>query len=89
MIAGQTTKDKRPNEDIKFEEGLKRLEALIEKLEGGNLALEESLQHFEEGVKLVRLLAEKLAQAEKRVEILLKDEEGVLKPRPFSVEGQQ
>lgn len=76
-------------EEIKFEEALKRLEAIVEKLEEGNLALEESLEHFEEGVKLVRLLADKLARAEKRVEILLKDEEGVLKAKPFPVEDQQ
>ena len=73
-------------ERIKFEEGLKRLEAIVERLEQGDLPLEESLAAFEEGIKLARLLSKKLSEAEKRVEILLKDEEGVLRPRPFEPE---
>lgn len=73
--------------EMKFEEGLKRLETIVEKLEGGNLPLEESLQYFEEGVKLVRALATRLAEAERKVEILLKEEEETLKPRPFEPQG--
>lgn len=73
--------------EMKFEEGLKRLEAIVEKLEGGNLPLEESLECFEEGVKLVRALATRLAEAERKVEILLKEEEDILKPRPFEPQG--
>lgn len=72
-----------------FEEALKKLEALVERLEAGELSLEESLKAFEEGVRLARFLTNKLAEAEKKVEILLKDDEGVLKPRPFEPgEGQ-
>ncbi len=75
-------------EKIKFEEGLKKLEAIVERLEQGDLPLEESLAAFEEGIKLARLLSKKLSEAERRVEVLLKDEEGVLKPRPFEPEEE-
>ena len=67
----------------KFEEALTKLEKIVSKLEKGDIPLEESLKVFEEGVRLSRLCNQKLDEAEKRVEILLKDKEGVLKPQPF------
>ena len=71
---------------VKFEETLKQLEGIVEKLEAGELSLEESLEQFEEGVKLARTLAKKLAEAEKKVQILLKNEEGEITPQPFEPE---
>lgn len=53
-----------------FDEGLDRLEALVQKLEGGSLGLEEALATFEEGVKLTQALQAQLAQAQRRVEVL-------------------
>ena len=67
----------------KFEEALNKLEKIVSKLEKGDIPLEESLKFFEEGIRLSRLCNQKLDEAEKRVEILLKDKEGVLKPQPF------
>jgi exodeoxyribonuclease VII small subunit len=67
----------------KFEEALNKLEKIVSKLEKGDIPLEESLKFFEEGIRVSRLCNQKLDEAEKRVEILLKDEEGVLKPQPF------
>lgn len=64
------------NEVISFEQGLARLEELIEKLENGELDLDESLKVFEEGVGLSRKLNQKLDKAEKKLELLLKDEKG-------------
>ena len=54
-----------------FEKNLKRLEEIVHKLEDGELALEESLKLFEEGVKISRECNTKLADAEKRVKMLL------------------
>jgi len=54
----------------KFEEILTRLRGLIERLEGGNLALEESLRAFEEGMELCRRGTVILDGAEKKVEML-------------------
>ena len=58
-------------EPVKFDEILARLRGLVEKLEGGNLSLEEGLGCFEEGMRLCGRGAEVLDQAEKRVEVLL------------------
>ncbi|PYM89474.1 MAG: exodeoxyribonuclease VII small subunit [Candidatus Rokuibacteriota bacterium] len=72
--------------DLKFEDCLARLEQIVGRLESGNLPLEESLKIFEEGVGLARSCARYLEAAEKRIEVLAKDEGGGLAARPFSWE---
>ena len=72
----------------KFEEALGRLEDIVKKMEAGDMSLEESLKSFEEGIKLVRLCSRKLDEAERRVEILLKQEEDLV-ARPFKVEENE
>ncbi len=69
----------------KFEEALKKLEKIVSKLEGGELAIEESLKLFEEGVKLSRIANNVLEDAEKKIEMLVKGENGV-KIEPFDTE---
>ena len=59
-----------------FETSLKELERIVGRLEEGDLSLEDSLKLFEDGVKLSRECQERLNQAERRIEILLKDENG-------------
>lgn len=54
-----------------FEAAMKRLAAIVDELEGGELGLEESLALFEEGVALSRLAQERLESAQKRVEVLV------------------
>jgi len=71
----------------RFEESLKKLEKIVSRLEKGDIPLDESLKLFEEGVRLSRFCNEKLDEAERRVEILLKNGEGVLEPQPFNVSG--
>ena len=61
----------------KFEEALRELEGLVEKLETGDLSLDEALGAFEEGVGLVRHLGEKLTEVEKRIEVLTRDPSGM------------
>lgn len=60
----------------KFEEALGKLDEIVRKMESGDLTLEESLAAFEEGIRLSRFCTRKLDEAERRVEILLKTEEG-------------
>ena len=60
----------------KFETALKKLEEVVKKLEGGELSLEDSLKAFEEGVKQAAFCSGKLNEAEKRVELLLKQKDG-------------
>jgi len=62
-----------------FEESLDQLEAIVRKLEDGDLPLEESLELFEKGVKLSRECKERLARAERRIEVLMKESNGELK----------
>jgi exodeoxyribonuclease VII small subunit len=57
-----------------FEEVLARLNAVVEKLESGELPLEDSLALFEEGVRLSRQASARLDEAERRVERLLGDD---------------
>jgi exodeoxyribonuclease VII small subunit len=66
-----------------FEEALHELEEIVNRLEQGDLPLEEALGLFEEGVRLSRSCHTKLDEAQKRVEIVLKDESGKLTPLPF------
>jgi len=77
-------KDK--DKDLNFEKALADLESIVEKLEKGGMSLSEALAHFEKGVKLARFLREELGKAEKKVEILLKDEKGEAKARAFSLD---
>ena len=70
---------------LSFEKALEDLEKIVEKLEKGGFSLSESLVLFEKGVKLARFLREELEKAEKKVEILLKDEKGEIKEKPFEL----
>ena len=54
-----------------FEQSLKELESLVEKMEQGDLSLEDSLSHFERGVELSRACQKALKEAEQKVEILM------------------
>jgi exodeoxyribonuclease VII small subunit len=67
-----------------FEEALARLEAIVRELEEADVPLERSLAVFEEGVRLSRLLHERLNEAERKVEILMKNEQGEKVPVPFA-----
>jgi exodeoxyribonuclease VII small subunit len=56
-----------------FEEALKKLEKIVDKLERGSLPLEEAMEAFAEGVRLVKHCNQKLDEAENRVQMLVKD----------------
>jgi len=66
----------RTKEKETFESSLNKLEQIVRGLEDGDLPLEESLKLFEDGVRIARECRERLNQAERRIEILLADEEG-------------
>jgi len=69
--------------EMKFEEALKRLEKIVSDLENGDLALDEALEKYEEGIRLSKVCAKKLEAARKKVEILLKAEDGSFELKPF------
>ena len=59
-----------------FESSLEELERIVRELEQGELTLEKSLELFERGVKLSRECQERLSQAERRIEMLTRDNQG-------------
>ena len=69
--------------NLTFEKALADLEEIVAKLEKGGISLNESLALFEKGVKMSRFLRGELDKAERKVEILLKDEKGKLKAEDF------
>lgn len=71
---------------LRFEEGMVALDALVARLESGELALEDALTAFEQGVTLVRVLNERLEAAERRVERLLRGADGALRLQPVEDE---
>jgi len=71
-----------------FEKALSELEGIVEKLEKGGLALNESLALFEKGVNLARFLRGELERAEKKIDILLKDEKDQIKKETFELEEE-
>jgi exodeoxyribonuclease VII small subunit len=71
-----------------FEDSLKKLESIVDRLEKGDLSLEESIKLFEEGVGLSAVCKKELEQAEGKVEMLIKQRDGSLKSEPFPPAGK-
>ncbi|MCD6215062.1 MAG: exodeoxyribonuclease VII small subunit [Candidatus Desulfofervidus sp.] len=71
--------------NLPFEDAIKRLETIVGKLEAGETPLEESLKLFEEGMSLIRYCQRKLDEVEKKVELLIKNEQGEFETKPFSL----
>ena len=65
-----------------FEQSLGKLEQLVERMEEGDLSLEESLKTFEEGIKLTRQCQQALVKAEQKVKLLI-EENGQISEEDF------
>ncbi len=63
------------SESLSFEEALERLEGIVDRLEQGDLDLQDALGEFEKGVALTRRCASQLDDAERRIEVLVKEGE--------------
>ena len=61
-----------------FEENLESLENIANELERGNLTLEKAIETFEKGIKLSKECSEKLDKAEKKINILVQTENGLV-----------
>jgi exodeoxyribonuclease VII small subunit len=72
----------------RFEDALEKLEEIVRRMETGEMTLEESLKAFEEGMRLSRFCAKKLDEADRRVDILLR-QEGELVQKPFIEEERE
>lgn len=69
-----------------FEASLNKLEQIVQRLEGGDLPLEDSLKLFEDGVKLSRECRERLSNVERRIEVLLRESNGKITLDTISAE---
>jgi len=70
--------------EMEFEPALKRLEAIVEQLEGGDLSLEQALKAYEEGVRMADVCSKRLTEAEKKVETLMKTAGGKFRTEPLA-----
>lgn len=68
-----------------FEDNIKKLEEIVNKLELEDLSLDKSISLFSTGIKLVKECGKDLEKAEKQIEILAKDEDGKLTKKPFDL----
>ena len=76
---------KKAQNDKSFEEAMLELEQIVSKLEKGDVSLEDSITNFQQGIELSRYCAAKLDDAEKKISILLQDEEGNLIEKDFDI----
>jgi exodeoxyribonuclease VII small subunit len=70
-------------EPKRFDQGMAELEQIVQRLEAGELPLEDALAAFEAGIGLVRMLNQRLTQAETRIEVLTHDADGGIHLRPL------
>jgi exodeoxyribonuclease VII small subunit len=70
-----------------FEKDLTQLETVVERLERGELSLDESVRLFEEGMKLAQACREELDQAEGRIQVLVEGKGGKMQVAELEVEG--
>ena len=67
-----------------FEQAMGQLEKIVQELETGDLPLEQALKKYEEGIQLSKFCGQKLDETEKRINILMEDEDGKITKIPFS-----
>jgi len=75
--------------DLSFEKAIDELEEIVNNLEEGGLSLEESLDKFSRGIKLIKYCNEKLSETEKKIEVLIKEDDELQKIVPFEEEFGQ
>lgn len=73
-----TTKDKEKQPEVSFEKAFSRLEEILEQMNSASISLDESLKLYEEADKLINTCGTRLNEAERRIEILVKNRNGEL-----------
>ncbi|MGI6066693.1 MAG: exodeoxyribonuclease VII small subunit [Bacillota bacterium] len=58
---------------LNFENALHQLEQIVKELETGELSLDDTIDRFEEGVKMVKICHQKLSEAERKIEVLIRE----------------
>ncbi len=72
-----------------FEQSMEQLEQIVQELESGDLPLEKAIKKFEEGIQLSKLCAKRLDETEKKVSLLLEDEQGDITEAPFPASDEE
>ncbi|MFO7815573.1 MAG: exodeoxyribonuclease VII small subunit [Halanaerobiales bacterium] len=75
--------------DLTFEKAIQELEEIVEALEEGGLPLEASLEKFSRGIELIKYCNQKLSETEKKIEVLIKEDEEIQGIVPFEDEFGQ
>jgi exodeoxyribonuclease VII small subunit len=68
---------------MKFEDGLRRLEEIVNTMDEGKVSLDEALTLFKQGLTLTKALSQQLDEIEQKVEILIKKDDGSIEKKPF------
>jgi len=71
--------------DLSFEDAIKEIETIVQKLEQGDVPLEKAIEYFQEGIKLSQVCKEKLTKVEKQMTSILNDQG---EEAPFTVEEE-
>ena len=79
----------KPLKKEKFEDYLRQVEETVKSLEGGKLGLEESIEKYETGIKALRQCYAILEQAEKKIQLLVKEKDGSLSAKDFEPAGEE
>ncbi len=74
------------NNNISFEDALRRLEEIVAELENGEIPLEDSLTLYEEGISLYRFCMGKLSELQGKIEVLVKEIDSTFVRKDFSIE---
>lgn len=77
------------SENLSFEKAIEELEEIVNNLEEGGLSLEDSLDKFSRGIKLIKYCNDKLSETEKKIEVLIKEDDELQKIVPFEEEFGQ
>jgi exodeoxyribonuclease VII small subunit len=76
-------------EKLDFESALEKLQKIVEDLEKGGLSLDKTLSEFSQGMKLLKFCHQKLDKAEKKIELMLKEDDEFTKEIPFDSEIEE
>ncbi len=68
---------------VSFEKALAQLEQIVREMESGTLPLESALKKFEEGIKLSRFCSQRLEETERRISLLIENQNGSITEKPF------
>ncbi|NQT09569.1 MAG: exodeoxyribonuclease VII small subunit [Desulfobacteraceae bacterium] len=74
---------------LTFEKSMKQLEQIVQELESSDLPLEKAIKKFEEGIRLTKFCSEKLDETEKKITMLLRDQEGNISEKPFITDVEE